>query len=209
MFIVFEGSEGVGKTTQLELLFSTFVQQGISCIKTREPGGTPFAEDIRSLFKQLNSHGDAPLPMTELYLVSAARAQHVEKVILPALAQKKVVLCDRFLDSTYVYQCYLGKIKKEVIDAVSKFILGDLMPDVTFIFTCSEDIARERISKQGSRGADRLDSYDVQTHKNLMMGYQEIFEKNYSYPNGKNPKRILIDASKSKEEIFDFIQKSI
>lgn len=209
MFIVFEGGEGVGKSTQLELLFSTFIQQGISCIKTREPGGTPFAENIRSLFKQVNSHGDAPLPMTELYLVSAARAQHLEKVILPAVEQKKIILCDRFLDSTYVYQCVLGNIKKEIVDQVSHFILKDFMPDLTFVFTCDEKTADERRKKQQDRNPDRLDSYQNEIHTKIRRGYEEIVTQKYTYPNGKNPLRILIDANRSKEDIFDEIRKSI
>lgn len=209
MFIVFEGGEGVGKTTQLELLFSTFIQQGISCIKTREPGGTPFAENIRSLFKQISLNEDSPIPMTELYLICAARAQHLEKVVLPALKEKKIVLCDRFLDSTYVYQCCLGQVQKEIVDQVSHFILKDLMPDLTFVFTCDEKTANERIAKQHHRSLDRLDSYESEIHNKIRLGYQEIVTQNYVYPNGKVPKRILIDANKSKEDIFDEIRKSI
>lgn len=209
MFIVFEGGEGVGKSTQLELLFSTFIQQGISCIKTREPGGTPFAEGIRSLFKQVNSHGDTPLPMTELYLVSAARAQHLEKVILPAIEQKKIILCDRFLDSTYVYQCVLGGIKKEIVDQVSYFILKDFMPDLTFVFTCDEKTADERRKRQQDRSPDRLDSYQNEIHTKIRHGYHDIVTQKYTYPSGKTPRRVLIDANRSKEDIFDEIRKSI
>lgn len=209
MFIVFEGGEGVGKTTQLELLFSTFIQQGISCIKTREPGGTPFAENIRSLFKQINPHEDSPIPMTELYLICAARAQHLEKIVLPAIEKKTVVLCDRFLDSTYVYQCCLGKVQKEIVDTVSSFILKDLIPDLTFVFNCDEEITKDRIAKQNHRSLDRLDSYENEIHNKIRLGYQKIVTQNYTYPNGKIPKRILIDSNRSKEDIFDEIHKTL
>jgi len=209
VFIVFEGGEGVGKTTQLELLFSTFIQQGISCIKTREPGGTPFAESIRSLFKQTDPDGDSPLPMTELHLICAARHQHLEKVIFPALKKNSVVLCDRFLDSTYVYQHFLRKIPKETIDVLTKPLLNDLVPDLTFVFFCNEKTAFDRMQVTRQSAKDRFDSSDHSVHQEISQGYQCIVQTDMPYPNGKIPTRILIDANKSKEEIFNAIKQTI
>ncbi len=208
-FIVFEGGEGVGKSTQIELLFTALKQHGINCTLTREPGGTPFAENIRSLFKQVNEHKDSPLPLTEFLLVSAARAQHIKKVIEPELQKGNFVLCDRFLDSTYVYQSIVGKVDKKIVDDISNIILQNLLPDLTFIFIANPKIAMDRISKEKKREQDRLDSFHSKMHTLIKEGYLEVINKQYSYPNGKIPKRILIHADLSIEKVFFEIKKAI
>ena len=209
VFIVFEGSEGVGKSTQIELLFTAIKQRGIPCTLTREPGGTPFAESIRSLFKQVNTHNDPPLPLTELLLVSAARAQHIKNVIQADLNNGYFVLCDRFLDSTYVYQCILGKIKKEIVDTISKEVLENLIPDLTFIFIADPDTAIKRIHNETHRKQDRMDSLQNKMHFLIKESYLEVLNTPYSYPNGKVPKRVFINANLSIEEIFSEIKKSL
>lgn len=208
-FIVFEGGEGVGKSTQIELLFTALQQHGIACTLTREPGGTPFAENIRSLFKQVNEHKDSPLPLTELLLVSAARAQHIKKVIEPEIQKGNFVLCDRFLDSTYVYQSIVGKIDKKIVDEISKIILQNLVPDLTFIFIADPKNALDRIQKEKDRKQDRLDSLHSKTHSLIKEGYLKILKEQYSYPNGKIPKRVVIHADLSKEDVFTEIKKAI
>lgn len=209
-WIVFEGGEGVGKTTQLEKLFSRLSQMGINCLRTREPGGTPLAEHIRSLFKRTNPNEDAPIPLTELLLVSAARAQHVHTVIQPALMAGKTIICDRFLDSTYVYQCLVGQVQKEVVDTITRPILtNDLAPDLTLILTCSNASAKTRMQKEAHRGADRLDSYGNEIHNKIAAGYQELWEKQFPYPNGRVPKRALISAEGDIETVFARIQTAI
>ena len=197
-FIVFEGGEGAGKTTQLELLHKALKKQGKICLITREPGGTPFAEQIRSLFKQVDPSIESPLPLTELLLVSASRAQHVAKVIQPKLNEKKIILCDRFLDSTYVYQSILGRIPKQTIDKISHIFLENLVPDLTFIFAADLDIALQRIAKEKKRTLDRMDSQEKEIHQVIKEGYAKIYQEQYSYPNGKIPNRVLIDANLSK-----------
>jgi dTMP kinase len=208
-FIVFEGGEGVGKSTQIELLFTALKQHGINCIHTREPGGTPFAEDIRSLFKQINEHKDSPLPLTEFLLVSAARTQHIKKVIEPELQKGNFVLCDRFLDSTYVYQSIIGKVDKSIVDDISNVILQDLFPDLTFIFIADPKTAISRINNEKKREQDRLDSFHSKMHTLIKKGYLEVIKKQYPYPNGKIPKRILIHANLSIEKVFSEIKKAI
>ncbi|WGL60123.1 dTMP kinase [Pigmentibacter sp. JX0631] len=200
-FIVFEGGEGAGKTTQLEFLHKALKKQGKICLLTREPGGTPFAEQIRSLFKQVDPSIESPLPLTELLLVSASRAQHVAKVIQPELGEKKIILCDRFLDSTYVYQSILGKIPKQTIDKISHIFLEDLVPDLTFIFSADLDIALQRMAKEKKRTLDRMDSQEKEIHQVIKEGYTKIYQERYTYPNGKVPNRVLIDANQSKEQI--------
>lgn len=208
-FIVFEGGEGVGKSTQIELLFTAIKQLGMNCILTREPGGTPFAESIRSLFKQVNDHNDTPLPLTELLLVSAARFQHIKKVVQPALQKDHFVLCDRFLDSTYVYQCILGNIQKEVVDNISNQILENLIPDLTFVFIADPNVAITRIQNEKKRQLDRMDSLQNKMHFLIKDGYLKVLQTPFSYPNGKVPKRVLINADLSIDKIFTEIKKSI
>jgi dTMP kinase len=207
MFIVFEGGEGVGKSTQIELLYQTLKNKNIPSIKTREPGGTPFAEKIRSLFKEKND--DPPTPRTELYLICAARAQHVETIVKPHLAQKNIVLCDRFLDSTYVYQHILGKLSKQDIDQPTQSILQGLIPDLTFIFSCDSTVAMDRRKGEKNRHEDRLDSFDLNTHSIILNGYKKIAQENFAYPCGHIPKRILIDAAQNKETVFAQIKSAL
>ncbi|MCX5900125.1 MAG: dTMP kinase [Proteobacteria bacterium] len=113
LFISFEGSEGCGKTTQIQLLAKFLESRGLSCILTREPGGTAVGEAIREIF--LRSSNTALIPLTELLLVTAARVQHIHEVIIPGLAAGKIVLCDRFFDATAVYQGYAGGAPLELI----------------------------------------------------------------------------------------------
>lgn len=200
-FIVFEGGEGVGKTTQIELLYKAIQKTGKSCTLTREPGGTPLAEQIRSLFKQVDPKIEVPTPLTELLLVSASRAQHIENVILPKLKEGHIILCDRFLDSTYVYQSILGKLPKKTIDSVSDILLEGLLPQLTFILTIDTDIALQRIAKENKRTLDRMDSQQKQIHQTIKEGYTKIYQEQYTYPNGKVPKRILLDANQNQEDL--------
>ena len=206
MLIIFEGGEGVGKSTQINLLNKALLDNKLPIVKTREPGGTPFAEKIRTLFKEKTD--DSPTSLTELYLICAARAQHLEKFITPMLSLKKIILCDRFLDSTYVYQHILGGVPKQLIDNFTHPILQGLLPDLTFIFHCDKNIALNRIKSEENRSCDRLDSYDVHMHKTILNGYKKIFDDCLPYPCGKVPKRVLIDASVSVDAVFTQIKSA-
>ncbi|BBH53408.1 dTMP kinase [Fluviispira sanaruensis] len=208
-FIVFEGGEGVGKSTQIELLFTSLKQQGITCTLTREPGGTPFAEDIRALFKRINAHGDTPLPLTELLLITAARAQHIQKVIEPELKKGNHIICDRFLDSTYVYQSIVGQIEKMVVDTISRYALQNFIPDLTLVLTADPQKALSRIKKEKMRAEDRLDSFSNDIHAQIMNGYKEILAKQFPYPSGKVPVRIAIDANSSVENVFAQVKLAV
>ncbi len=203
MLIVFEGGEGVGKSTQVDLLEKALLEKNLPAIKTREPGGTPFAEKIRALFKEKTE--DAPTSLTELYLICAARAQHMQKVIEPNLMQNKIILCDRFLDSTYVYQHILGGLEKNAIDIPSNLILKGLLPNLTFIFNCKSNVSIDRI-KSNREEKDRIDSYSKDIHAVILDAYNKVFYNNIPYPCGKIPQRVLIDASRSIDEIFSQIK---
>lgn len=202
-FIVFEGGEGVGKTTQLERLHNLLTRYNYPVVKTREPGGTPLAEKIRNLFKEKSAN--PPLPLTEIYLLSASRHEHVKKVLEPAQKEQKIILCDRFLDSTYVYQCVVGGIDKKIVDTLSGPAIGNCIPDLTFVFYCDQNTAQTRIGKEASRSLDRYDSADLELKTKLLNGYKTLFEEQYTFPSGHLPKRVLIDATKSIDEVFAVI----
>jgi dTMP kinase len=208
-FIVFEGGEGVGKSTQIDRLFKALQHKHKVCCCTREPGGTPFAENIRGLFKTIDAQSDAPLPLTELLLIAAARHQHIQKLIKPELNKGSLVLCDRFVDSTYVYQNIVGGVPKKIVDDILAIVLDDVCPDLTFVFTATLENSLARIHKEKNRVSDRLDSYDENIHAAIHKGYFTVFHTPYAYPSGKVPHRILVDANASIEQVFDVIKSAM
>jgi len=190
-WIVFEGSEGVGKTTQIEMLSRKFDRLKIHHLLTREPGGTPFGEQVRGLFKTSGNLS----PLTELYLLSASRNDHLTKKIKPALQEGKFVICDRFLDSTFVYQMSLKGLSKEIIDQVSSSMFEDLVPDLTIILSSKTFRTSERKVK---------DHHDLLGYDDLLKlnhYYEELAHQNTPYPNGKVPKRRIIEAKGDREDV--------
>lgn len=148
VFITFEGTEGVGKSTQVERLREALAQRGIACCVTREPGGTALAEQIREL---LLSPRDEPMDAhTELLLVFAARAQHLARVIRPALAQGQWVLCDRFTDATYAYQGGGRQLSQETIAVLENLTHGDLQPDCTVWLDADVTVGMARARERGA-----------------------------------------------------------
>nr|WP_100548237.1 MULTISPECIES: dTMP kinase [unclassified Pseudomonas] len=153
LFITLEGPEGAGKSTNREYLAERLREQGIDVLLTREPGGTPLAERIREL---LLDPSDEPMAAdTELLLVFAARAQHLQQVIRPALAKGSVVLCDRFTDATYAYQGGGRGLSIERIAQLEQFVQGELRPDLTLIFDLPVEIGLARAAARG-----RLDRFE-------------------------------------------------
>ena len=154
MFITVEGGEGVGKSTNLAFIAEQIRANGRELVTTREPGGTAIAESIRRLFLEQN---DEPMAeMTELLLVFAARAQHIERVIKPALAADKWVLCDRFTDATYAYQGGGRGLDTQIIAALEQLVQRELRPDVTFLLDAPVEIGAARVAARGA--SDRLES---------------------------------------------------
>ena len=148
LFITLEGSEGVGKTSNMSFIKSMLDDAGINFIETREPGGTPLGEALRKNLLGEDFKGMAD--DTELMLMFAARAEHVAKVILPALEQGKWVLCDRFVDSTFAYQGGGRELDISRIEGLEKWVLGELRPDVTLLLDAPVEVGRERAGKRSA-----------------------------------------------------------
>ena len=193
MFITFEGGEGSGKSTQIRGLAERLVAEGRDLLLTREPGGTPEAELIRSLLVS----GDVArwTPKAEALLNYAAREQHLERVIRPALAQGKTVLCDRFMDSTRAYQGYAGGCDMAFIDALEQAVVGSTRPNLTLIFDLDPALGLARARNRGDhRSEDRYERKGLAFHQSLRAGFLEI-ERN-------DPRRCrLIDASRDIETV--------
>lgn len=175
LFITFEGGEGAGKSTQVGLLATALQDRGIACVRTREPGGSPGAEDIRALLV----HGETGRwdPISELLLHFAARHDHVVKVIEPALADGKWVICDRFTDSTMAYQGYGQGMDPAVVEELHRTAVGDLWPDTTFVLDISVTDGLQRTASRG--GEDhRYERMGNEFHVKLREGFLEIARKN-------------------------------
>lgn len=170
-FVTFEGIEGSGKTTQVRLLSEYLTDKGIPHLVTREPGGTPLADEIRSLL--LSPREEPVFPETELLLYEAARAQHVRSVILPAVASGKAVLCDRFCDATVVYQGFSRGIDVARIEELNAFASAGLVPDLTFLLDIPPGEGLARVSSRGSR-PDRLEGESLRFHQSVREGYLRL-----------------------------------
>jgi dTMP kinase len=186
-FITFEGGEGSGKSTQIKTLADRLKTAKLRAIVTREPGGSPGAEIIRHLV--LSGMGKLLGPDAETLLFAAARDDHVRTVIRPALNQGVWVLCDRFSDSTRVYQGRLGQVAPAVLNAMERVTIGDLKPDMTFILDVPVEVGMQRAAARRGTGApDRFEAEDVKFHQQLRDAYRQIV--------ADEPQRcVLIDAN--------------
>ena len=185
-FITLEGIEGSGKSTQMEFVATYLAQQGVAVVRTREPGGTELSEKIRDLL--LTNELDGMHHDTELLMMFAARVEHVNKVILPALIAGHWVLSDRFYDATYAYQGYGRDIASTRIDQLRLYCLGDLTPDKTFLLDVSIQVSQARMTARGNK--DRFEQEQLNFYHKVRQGYLELAQN--------NPQRItLIDAEQS------------
>lgn len=186
-FISFEGGEGAGKSTQIKLLAERLTEAKVRTIVTREPGGSPGAEIIRHLV--LSGMGKLLGVEAETLLFAAARDDHVHTVIEPALKQGIWVLCDRFSDSTRVYQGILGQVSPAILSAMQRVTIGDLKPDLTLILDVPVEVGLQRAAKRRGTGtADRFEAEGIKFHQQLREAYQRIA--------AAEPQRcLLIDAS--------------
>ncbi len=189
-FITFEGIEGCGKSTQARKLHEFLLSKKYKTVQTREPGGTKAGEKIREILIDTNI---AKLEAkTELFLNFAARLEHIEKFIKPALKDKKIVICDRFFDSTYAYQGSAFGIDKKIIDNVKKMTIGDFEPDITFLIDVPVYVAFKRID--GRAENNRYETLGKNFHQKVHDGFLQLAKKN---------KRIKkIDGTKDPEEVF-------
>ena len=190
LFITLEGPEGAGKSTNREYLAERLREQGIDVLLTREPGGTPLAERIRELL--LDPSDESMAADTELLLVFAARAQHLQQVIRPALARGCVVLCDRFTDATYAYQGGGRGLSVERIAQLEQFVQGELRPDLTLIFDLPVEIGLARAAARG-----RLDRFEQEGR-----GFFEAVREAYLQRAAQAPQRYrVLDAGQSLAQV--------
>ncbi len=200
-FITFEGGEGTGKSTHAALLAQRLRALGIGVVLTREPGGSPGAEIIRHV---LLSGAAKPLgPSAEAILFAAARDDHVRNGILPALSRGRWVICDRFADSTRVYQGAVGQVDPLLIQGLERVTVGDLKPDVTFIMDVPAEIGLERARKRRADGAvDRFEAEALEFHEKLRDAFLLLAA---SEPN----RCVLINASAPKAEVAERIWSTV
>jgi dTMP kinase len=191
-FITFEGTEGCGKSTQVQRLHARFEQTNVPVLVTREPGGTPIGETVRELL-QFAPHNTGMAPETELLLFAASRAQLVREVIEPALRLGVCVISDRFFDSTTAYQGAARKLDRGVVEQVNQFAVGDCQPDVTFVLDVDLATAERRLQR-GTRQPDRMEQEPNEFYEAVRRGYRELA--------AREPARIvLIDGNRSADQI--------
>lgn len=170
LLISFEGSEGSGKTTQIELLAPRLKKLGREVVVTREPGGSPLGEEIRHLL--IRANGSAELfPETELLLFAASRAQLVREVLVPNLAAGRIVLCDRFLDSTTVYQGAGRSLSADPVNQINQFAVGDVLPDLTIVLDVPAELSVQRVQNRATDLPDRIEQENIEFYRVVREGY--------------------------------------
>lgn len=199
LFITLEGGEGAGKSTQQALLLRRLRDLGLRAQSTREPGATPLGVEIRALLIELGS--EAPSPITELMLYLADRAQHAERELKPLLEQSLVLVCDRFADSSEVYQGRVRGLGWERVRGLNRWVCGDIWPDLTIVLDLDPAVGMKRVlERQGSLGLapDRLEAEGLEFHRRIRAGFIDQA--------AAEPARIrLVDASGPAEEVAEAI----
>ncbi|NMA33596.1 MAG: dTMP kinase [Clostridiaceae bacterium] len=198
LFVTVEGTDGCGKTTQITNIVDYLSSLGCRVILTREPGGTRISENIRSIildpaFTEMHS-------ITELMLYSAARAQLVEQVIRPAIANCETVICDRYIDSFYAYQGYGRGLDMEMLKKITSLAINNTMPDITFFFDLVPEIGLRR--RMNAANGDRIENEQMEFHRRVYHGYRQLAKE--------NPERIkTIDASRSVDEVWEDVRRQL
>ncbi len=170
LFITVEGGEGVGKSTNIAFLRQQLKDAGVELVVTREPGGTPLGEELRTVLLAVRDGGISA--MAELLLIFAARAQHIEEVIEPALAAGRWVLCDRFTDATYAYQCGGRGLAREAVATLEVLVQGTLLPDCTLLLDAPVDTGMDRIRQRGK--PDRFEREELAFFERVRGSYRQL-----------------------------------
>ena len=201
LFITFEGGEGAGKSTQIALLAKHLRSKGLDPVITREPGGSPGAEAVRHVILSGNAEGYGPA--MEALLFAAARADHVDQLIRPALHEGRMVLCDRFIDSSRAYQGVTGNLDATYMAAVERIAIDGTMPDMTIILDISAEKGLSRAGKRrGSETADRFEKEDIAVHEARRQAFLAIAKA--------EPERCkVINADRAQEEIASDIAREV
>jgi len=198
LFVTFEGSEGCGKSTQIKLLAAWLRERGHDPLLTREPGGTPAGDAIRHLLQHA-PEGHGLVPEAELFLFAASRAQLVREVVRPALEAARVVISDRFHDSTVVYQGVARRLDPAMTRTVNGFAIGDTLPDVTFLLDMDAREAFRRLHKR-ERERDRMESEPLEFYEAVREGYLRAAQA--------EPERFaVLDANRTEDELAGEIQR--
>ena len=203
LFITFEGIEGSGKSYQAQKLYKNLRRLKISSILTREPGGTPSAEKIREVILKDYFHSESIEKFkkyTDTLLYLAARNEHVENKIRPAIKKKKIIICDRFIDSTSAYQIYGKGVNKTFINSIHKHILKGLRPDLTFILIIKISKAMERLKRRKNK--NRYDKFSKNFYDKVQKAFIKIAKTN-------TKRYIILDNSKDSPEVEKIIFKKI
>ncbi|MGO4539365.1 dTMP kinase [Paenibacillus sp. 2TAB19] len=193
VFITIEGGEGAGKTTLIERLAHTMLQRGKEVVITREPGGIPIAEQIRTVI--LDRGNIAMDARTEALLYAAARRQHLVEKVLPALEAGKAVICDRFVDSSLAYQGYARGLGVEEVWNINLFAIQELMPQLTVYMDISPEVGLARIAQSAEREVNRLDLEKQSFHERVREGYIQLLQK---YPD----RMVRVNAEQTPENVF-------
>jgi dTMP kinase len=197
LFVTFEGIDGSGKSTQMQLCAKALEAQGYSVVLTRNPGGTEFGLELRKI---LLHYPKAVYPTSELLLFIADRAQHMDEVVLPAVAEGKIVLCDRHIDSTVAYQGYGRGLSLEMIQQLNQIATHDKKPDITILLDGPSDVLAERVTQRGK--ADRLEGEVADFHVRVRRGYLALAEA--------EPKRIqLFNALEAPQVLHQQIMQTL
>lgn len=192
MFITLEGPEGSGKTTAVESAVQKLIEMGYQIVRTREPGGTPIAEEIRNvILDKANTNMD---PRTEALLYAASRRQHLVEKVWPALKEGKIVICDRYLDSSLAYQGGARNLGVDNILNINLFATENTWPDLTLLFDIDPEIGLARIASNANREVNRLDLEKIDFHKKVRQTFLDLAKR---YPE----RYVIIDASLSREEV--------
>lgn len=200
LFISFEGPDGAGKTTQIARVSAWLTKNGLSHVRTREPGGTAISDKIRQLL--LNPEHREMKDETEVLLYAASRAQMVNEVILPALNEGKIVLCDRYVDASLAYQGYGLGYSPQKIASINDFATKGLLPRRTYLLDVPVEVGLNRIRKQRTVTPDRIEQKHIAYHNDVRNGFLAILER--------EPERFChIDATQSPERIFSIIQSDM
>jgi len=198
-FITFEGPDGSGKTTQIGMLKDYLSMKGYEVLITREPGGTQVGEQIRNILLDIKYSGMDET--CEMLLYAAARAEHVNKLIKPALIEGKIVLCDRFVDSSYAYQGFGRDLGIEIVEQVNQIALSGIYPDLTILLNVKPELGLARsITAKGN--ADRLENENIEFHEKVRLGFETLSVR---FPNRVK----LIDAGQNMDIIFESVKHHV
>lgn len=200
IFITFEGPEGAGKTTIIEEVYKRLEKDGHEVLLTREPGGIEISERIRAVILDVNH--TAMDAKTEALLYAAARRQHLVEKVKPALDAGKIVICDRFIDSSLAYQGHGRGLGIEEVLSINEFAIGEMMPNLTIFFDIAPKEGLERVMSNELREVNRLDQENLAFHEKVYEGYQKVLEK-------YNERIVSTDASLTKEQVSENVYQII